>query len=111
MRRKLANIEEERKRFSGAFVRYGKKAGFRGKTQETILLRDIRSVTDGQIITDHLWFNLTKEFAALQLSEGDVVEFDARAKSYVKGYVNRLGKIDNRKQDYKLSHPTKVEKV
>lgn len=110
MRQNLQKIAEQRLRFAGVFVRYGKKAGFKGRSQETILLRDVRQISDQQIVTDHLWFNLTKEFADLRLQEGDAVEFDARVKGYVKGYVNSPGKIDNRKQDYKLSHPTKVTK-
>jgi hypothetical protein len=110
MRKELQKIEEERKRFRGTVLRYGKKSGFKGRTDETILLRDVVDVSTGHRITDHLWLNLTKQFADLQLQEGDCVEFDARVKAYVKGYVNRLGAIDNRKKDFHLSHPTRVKK-
>jgi hypothetical protein len=111
MRQKLQEMKEQRRRFTGVFVVYGKKAGFRGRRQETILLRDITDLADGTVVADHLWFNLTNEFAELQLKQGDTVAFSARVKKYVKGYVNTLGKIDNRRHDYKLSHPTQVQKV
>ena len=111
MREKLKAIAEQRLRFVGVFVRYGKKAGFRGRTQETILLRDVREFVDGKFISDHLWFNLTEQFANLSLQEGDTVAFDARVKKYMKGYVNNLANINNRKEDYRLSHPTNVKKV
>lgn len=111
MRQKLQEMKAQRGRFTGVFVVYGKKAGFRGRSQETILLREIRELADGTVVADHLWFNLTKAFADLQLKQGDTVAFTARVKKYVKGYVNTLGKIDNRKHDYKLSHPTKVQRI
>ena len=111
MREKLKAIAEERLRFVGVFVRYGKKEGFRGRTQETLLLRDVRECANGNLVSDHLWFNLTDQFANLRLQNGDTVEFDARVKKYEKGYVNKLAKINNRKEDYRLSHPTNVKKV
>jgi len=111
IRKELARIVEERKSFRGTFVRYGFKSGWRGRRQETVLLRDIYETETGTKITDHLWFNLTKQFESLQLSEGDRIEFDARAKAYVKGYVNNRGAIDQRKIDYKLSHPTSIRKA
>ncbi|HYC86165.1 MAG TPA: hypothetical protein VEB86_13125 [Chryseosolibacter sp.] len=111
MRKHLADLKEQRKRFRAIFVRYGKKAGWKGRTAETILLRDIYEIESNSKVTDHLWFNVTKEFSNLDLHEGDVIEFDARSTAYTKGYVNRLGAIDQRKRDYKLSHPTKVKKL
>ncbi len=61
------------------------------------------------MITDHLWFNLTKAFAALSLEMGDIVQFEARVKPYLKGYVSR----DHHLQeiDYRLDRPTRVKKV
>ncbi len=67
---------------------------------------------DGRVVADHLWFNLTKAFAVLgELTEGDRVEFHARAKPYIKGYVNAREFIDERQDDYKLAWPTKARKL
>ncbi len=119
MRQRLKVIDGERKTFVGTFVRFGKKSRYRPKKvgdtwvdyDETVLLADIRDL-DGAPVTDHLWFNFTKGFASLgDLSEGDVIRFDARVKPYTKGYVNRREWIDTRETDYKLSHPTKFVKV
>jgi hypothetical protein len=110
MRKELAKLVEQRKSFTGVFIRYGFKNGWKGKREETVLIKDIIEVDTGIKITDHLWFNLTKEFANLYLTEGDRIEFHARAKAYRKGYVDKRF-IDNRRTDYKLSHPTKVKKL
>ena len=39
-----------------------------------------------KIVTDHLWFDLTKGFESADLLPGDVVEFCARVSIYEKGY-------------------------
>jgi hypothetical protein len=36
------------------------------------------------------------------------ISFEARVKEYSKGYVNRSLGINNKRKDFKLSHPTKV---
>lgn len=112
MRRKLAKINGSRQRFRGTFVRYGTKPAWNSPVPlPTILLKDVQDAATGSVVTDHLWFNLTKGFAALDLAPGDLVEFDARVKPYQKGRVNRWQGIDERTTDYKLSHPTKIQKV
>jgi hypothetical protein len=99
----------KRKKFKGLFVRIGRKTGFNGFSQETILLKDIIDLENGALVTDHLWLNLTKGFEALSIKEGVALEFEARIKEYTKGYVNSRYKIDQQKKDYKLSHPTKFK--
>jgi hypothetical protein len=113
MRKELAEYNEERARFRGVFVRYGKKTAYRGPDLITILLKDITGVNSGQVMCDHLWFNHTKGFAALgPLQEGDVLEFDARVKQYVKGYFGRRDDVFKpAERDYKLSHPTKIARA
>lgn len=96
-----------RKKFKGTFIRTGRKTGFRGYSQETILLKDIIDLESGNPVTDHLWLNFTKSFELANIQEGMTIEFEARVKTYTKGYVNSRYKIDQRKKDFKLSHPTK----
>lgn len=107
MRTGLKKELGNRKKFRGFFVRTGRKAGFNGYSQETILLKDIIDLENGALVTDHLWLNLTKGFEAAGIREGVTLEFEARIKEYTKGYVNKQYKIDQQKKDYKLSHPTK----
>ena len=107
MRRRLEKMHGERLSFIGVFEKTGSKAGFRGEALTTVLLREVRLKATNQIITDHLWFNMTKEFRNLCLQKGDKVEFDARVKDYVKGYF----RFDVQSTDYKLSHPTKISKT
>lgn len=107
MRIGLKKEDGNRKKFKGTFIRKGRKTGFKGYSQETILLKDIIDIESGVIVTDHLWLNFTKRFEAAAIREGMVIEFEARVREYTKGYVNKGYKIDHRKKDYKLSHPTK----
>ena len=76
MRTKLAEKKDVRDIFRGTFVRFGVKDGYKGP-EKTILLKEICD-KNGEPVTDHLWFNLTKGFAALELKDGNVVEFTAR---------------------------------
>ena len=111
MRQTLAAREEERATFVGTFEHFGTKRGWQGATLQTVLLKDIRDIT-GTHVCDHLWFNLTRAFATLQLQSGDVVQFDARVKEYIKGYFGRRDEVWKPAEvDYKLSHPTKIQKV
>ena len=108
MRKGLADKEGERRRFRATFVRFGSKQGYQGYKEETILFKNIMDVASSKLIADHVWFNLTKGFERLRLNKGAQVIFDARIKEYNKGYVNRRYGIDNRKKDFRLSHPTNV---
>jgi len=111
MRKELAKEEGQRKRFRAVFSRFGKKTNYNGYSEETVLFRHVVDLETNKVVTDHLWFSLTKGFEQLKLSEGMQVEFDARVKLYTKGYVNTRYKIDKSKEDYKLSHPTKITAV
>ena len=110
MRKKLKIINEIRKTFIGQFVRFGTKSGYMG-IERTILLKDIKDL-EGHIISNHLWFNYTKGFEKINLQENDVIKFDARVKEYERGYKGyKEGIYKPIELDYKLSHPTKIEKI
>lgn len=112
MRKSLKKLNGQRMAFTGTFERFGTKPGWVG-TEETILLVDIRDTEDNPI-TDHLWFNLTKGFQALNLQPGDKVEFQARVRKYQKGYKGYRfeAMLDSPvSTDYKLSHPTAIRKL
>lgn len=112
MRAELAKLYGKRRRFHGIFVRFGKKAAYKGRPLTTILLKDITDVASKEIVTGHLWFTVGKRFDALDLEEGDVVRFDARVTSYEKGYMGHreFDDIVVPETDYRLSFPSKVEK-
>jgi hypothetical protein len=110
LRKELKQYIDIRERFRGIFERQGTKSGYKGPIP-MILLTDIKDV-HGNIVCDHLGFNLTKGFEQLQLSKGDVVEFNARAKVYIKGYFGYKEDVYVPiEKDYKLSYPTKVRKL
>jgi hypothetical protein len=89
-RTRLEPLLGERKRFSGIFVRKGRKRAYKGwgtlgdGYDATVLLEDIRD-DQGRIVTDHLWF----------------VTFNARVDDYIKGH-------EKDDYDYKLSRPSKI---
>ena len=114
MRKELKKLNGQRELFTAKIVREGRKSSFKGASLPTILLKEVRRVSDGKLMCDHLWINKTKAFASLDLSVGLKVQFLARVKPYSKGYQGRkeeLKKEINKevKQDFKLSHPTQVK--
>ncbi len=113
MRNQLAKIEGTRTRFEGIFVRFGTKRGYKGYPEPTVLLKDVRSVSTGQAMTEHLWFTCGKRLDSLNLKENDVVRFDARVTPYVKGYKGYRDDVDDKpiETDYRLSFPTNVVKI
>ncbi len=111
MRNKLKKIgKEHRHIFTGEFSRFGLKNGYMGQ-QKTILLVNIKD-EEGNIVTDHLWFNDTKGFQKINLKQGDIVKFSARVSRYEKGYKGYRKDIYLPiTYDYKLSYPTNIERV
>jgi hypothetical protein len=109
MRTKLAKDEGQRKRFRAVFVRVGKKKSFKGYSEDTILLKDVTDLESNTRVSDHIWFTYSKVFEDANIREGDQIEFDARVKEYKKGYVNKALGVNQRKTDFRLSHPTKIK--
>ena len=109
MRAALSKSDGERKRFTGIFIRIGKKTNYKGYSEETILLKQITDISENRLVADHVWFTFSKVFEDAGIREGDLIAFDARIKSYKKGYVNSARNMRKRKTDFKLSHPTKIE--
>ena len=111
MRSKLKHFVETRSRFYGIFERFGQKSAFKGPPITTLLFLDIAD-SQGKILTDHLWFNMTKEFEKLNLKKGDKCSFFARATVYHKGYRGNRWEIivesDRPSVDFRLSRPTKI---
>lgn len=111
MRKALRNIGcDERHTFTAEFSRYGIKNGWAGDVP-TVLLKDIR--LGDKIVCDHLWFTCGKQFDALGLECGDIVQFDARVDSYWKGYMGYRDDVYDKpvEKDWKLSFPTKIKKM
>lgn len=111
MRTELKNISGSRKRFIATFVRFGSKKGFKGRSIKTLLFGNVLDKGLKQVC-DHIWFTTGKQFEALDLQEGDKVCFDARVKTYTKGYRGRREEYDLPavSTDYKLSHPNNIVK-
>lgn len=115
MRNELKEIDGERGTFTGVFIRFGTKTGFKG-TEETILLKDVQD-KEGNLVADHLWFNRTKGFEKLDLKTGDKIQFDARVKKYARGFKGKYSSILNsgmkkeERSDYKLTHPAKITRI
>lgn len=111
MRTKLAAEEGKRKKFRAVFERIGKKTNFKGYPEDTILLKTVVDAESNEVVADHVWFSYSKGFEKVSLTEGTIIEFEARIKEYKKGYVNRSLNLNTQSIDYKLSHPTKIKKI
>ena len=117
MRKELKAIgNEERHRYRAEVALFGWKSGW-NEPEPTIMLKNIRLCGNDDIITDHLWFSLGKQFQKLNLKEGDIISFDARVAKYVKGYKGDEWYFFDKKgyfpppisTDYKLERPTKIK--
>jgi hypothetical protein len=103
LRERLAEIEGRKSVFYGIFERYGWRK-FRGQfVGKTLLLKDIKD-KKGNIVTDHLWFHLTKGFDKLgKLQKGQMVSFEARSQPYTKHRGEDY--------DYHLAYPQNLKIV
>lgn len=112
MRKELKSIgTKDRHTFVAEFSRFGKKSAFKGEPLTTLLFINVTD-TNGNKVTDHLWFTMTKGFQKCDLQEGDVVQFDARVAQYEKGYKGyRYDFAIDTPVDYKLSYPTKIKVI
>lgn len=96
-RYELGRKVKERDIYSGRFEKFGRNIY---TSTDTILLTNVTD-GDGKVVADHVWINRTKGSKDLGwLSEGDVIQFEARVVTYRK--KNKQNMLD-----YKLSHPTK----
>ena len=95
-------------RFTAKVDRFGTKLSYKGYSEATVLLVDVRFVETGEKATDHIWFAFGKTWEKAGVAVGDTVQFEARVKQYRKGYMNSRAGIDQRKTDYKLSNPTRI---
>ena len=108
MRTVLKTLRHQRLTFTATFERYGHKSDYNGFPIKTLLFRNVKR--EGMEVCDHIWFTVTKSFEKIgPLQQGNLVQFDARVAEYVKGYVSR--DEDNSRVDYRLSHPTKTQKL
>ena len=117
MRERLKSIgNKERHRYSAEVAQFGWKSGW-NEPEPTIMLKNVRLYGNDDIITDHLWFSLGKQFQKLNLKEGDIISFNARVAKYVKGYkgdwwyfYEKTGYFPTPiSTDYKLERPTKMK--
>lgn len=109
MRHELKKLDGQRDLFSAKFVREGIKSAYRGALLPTILLKEVRRVSDQRLMCDHIWLNKTKALEAIELKVGLEIQFCARVKQYTKGYLGKKRDINREiKQDFKLSHPTQI---
>ncbi|RAW00101.1 hypothetical protein [Pseudochryseolinea flava] len=108
MRSKLSDDEGQRKKFRAVFSRFGKKTNYQGYSESTVLLTKVIDIEKKIVVTDHAWFSLTKGFEEINLKPGMIIEFEARVKAYEKGYVNKRYGINQKKEDFRFSHPGKI---
>lgn len=107
-RHKLGALEGKRLRFQARVERRSEKPAYRGFPIPTLLLRGVSLADTGDEVADHLWFTAGKWAEGLRL--GDLIEFDARVDSYVKGYRGHRDDVHlpEESSDWHLERPTRV---
>jgi len=113
MRIELQPLDGQKSRFVATFEKYGTFRS-RGIVGKSILLRNLKTIK-GRLLADHIWINYTAGFDALgEFLRGDVVQFTATVRPYMKGYFGN--RIDDRLKhkgslDYRLTYPRNVERI
>lgn len=110
MREGLVTRNGRRGKFTAVVSRFGQASGWQGRPLKTVLLTDVRDES-GATVTDHLWFKVGTWSA--ELKPGDKVSFEARVRSYKKGYrgYREDDELPPPSVDYRLAFPSKVRKI
>lgn len=105
MRKELKKIgNNTRETYTALYGGVGFKRSYGDHYLPTLLLKDVKH--KDRLVTDHIWVNYTKKFSELgRLKENDVLEFDARVTSYLKGYYF------DKSKEYGLERPTKIHLI
>ena len=78
MRKKMKSISGKRERFRATFSRTGTKKNYHGFPETTLLFDDVCREKNGQLISDHLWFNnTTNTWVTADPSDPDYTKYDA----------------------------------
>jgi hypothetical protein len=109
LRERLRQLNKERLPIIATFVRFGRAKSKNGYLNTTVLFTDVKD-EKGDLLTDHAWMGMGKRFERLNLTSGDILRFNARIKSYTKGYSEDSEENPFR-IDFKLSYPSKAEKI
>lgn len=108
MRKALQQRDGRRGEFSAAFERFGSKPAYKGPPIVTLLFVDVRDSADN-IVADHLWFKTALCWERASLKPGDLVKFEARVMTYIKGYRGRRDDVEGGVSlDYCLKYPSNV---
>ena len=108
MRKSLKKYNGKRIEFTAKVGRKGKKSGWRGREEITLLLQNIKS-NSGEFIADHIWVNWTKTLRCAGIKEGDQINFKGTVESYLKGYFGRRDDIYIEPQwDFKIARLAQV---
>lgn len=111
MRKELLKYKDKRFRFIATVEKFSSEANFPGLTKKTIFLKDIKFQKTGESVVDQISYNVKKTIEKLNLSVGDIIQFDASVKTYVKGLVGPHEVIDVSRLDIKLTNTTKFLKI
>lgn len=106
--------------FSATFDRYGRRRVENrrgGYDHITVLLVDIRD-EEGVVVAAHLWISESLPFIQEGIRKGEIVEFGAKIKTYLRGYFGRQShrqqrhrKVTFGTRDYTLHQLTRIHRV
>lgn len=103
MRTKLKQLDKKRFLVTAEFSKFGTKTNWNGYQTPTVCFQNIKD-SEGNILTDHVWFTVGKRIKDMDLQEGDIVSYEARVSNYRKDYFKDT-------IDYKLNNPTKFKLI
>ncbi len=111
MRERLQQLEGQRVRVQGTFVRYGVRPKFQ-PLERTLVLNGIRDAETDLVLSDHLWFRFTKAFEQLgELEQGMRLELEGTVTQYQREPyrgTRRVTRVPESLLDYRISRPGNI---
>lgn len=99
-------------KFEGIVVRIKKNIGEQGFKSESILVKSVKNVVTGEIVSDRIWFEYTEKFKTVgKLKENDVITFESKPKPCKTRIVGKSGGVEMKVTDYTFSNPENIQLV
>ena len=102
---------KKRPTFSATFKKYGLRKTYFGKFKQTALLVEVKY--KGEIVADHLWFEVNSSFRELKIKKNEIIQFKATISEYLRGYIGTKPINSKRKLelDYCLIYLSEFKKI
>lgn len=97
-------------KFEGVVVRIKRNVGEQGFKSESILIKAIKNVVTGEVVSDRIWFEYTEEFKMIgRLKENDVISFETKPKPCKTRVIGKGGGVEMKVTNYTFGDPKNIQ--